>query len=73
MTLIELPDQHAAVLRSKAASLGLTLEEWLKSLAENDVRQIGSSPKGRYKLDDLLAQSEDREWLDSPPAGREAI
>jgi uncharacterized protein (DUF433 family) len=34
MTLIELPDDQAAALKAKAAAQGLTLEVWLKKLAE---------------------------------------
>ena len=34
MTVIELPDQQAAALQAKAAALGLTLEAWLKQLAD---------------------------------------
>lgn len=33
MTLIELPDEHAAALRAKAAAAGLSLEDWLNQLA----------------------------------------
>ena len=36
MTLIELPDEQAAVLNAKAASQGLTLRAWLSKLAENE-------------------------------------
>ena len=34
MTVIELPDEQAAVLKAKAAAAGLTLEAWLQKLAE---------------------------------------
>jgi hypothetical protein len=34
MTSIKLPDQQAAALHAKAAALGLTLEAWLKQLAD---------------------------------------
>ena len=33
MTVIELPDEQAAALASKAAAAGRTLEAWLKKLA----------------------------------------
>ncbi len=33
MTVIELPDEHAAALRAEAAAVGLTLEAWLQKLA----------------------------------------
>jgi hypothetical protein len=36
MTVIELPDEQAAALRAKAEAQGLTLEDWLKRLAEED-------------------------------------
>jgi len=36
MTVIELPDQQAAALKAKAAARGLTLEEWLKKLADEE-------------------------------------
>jgi len=34
MTVIELPDEQVAALKAKAAAAGLTLEAWLKRLAE---------------------------------------
>jgi plasmid stability protein len=34
MTVIELPDQQAAVLKARAAAQGLSLEAWLKDLAD---------------------------------------
>jgi len=33
MTVIEIPDEHAAALKAKAAAAGLTLEAWLSKLA----------------------------------------
>ena len=36
MAMIELPDEHAAALKAKAAAAGLTLEEWLQKLAEQE-------------------------------------
>jgi hypothetical protein len=36
MTVIELPDQQAAALKAKAAAQGMTLEAWLKRLADED-------------------------------------
>ena len=36
MTVIELPDQQAAALKAKAAAQGLTLEAWLKRLADEE-------------------------------------
>jgi hypothetical protein len=37
MAVIELPDEQAAALKAKAAAAGLTLEAWLKKLAEEEV------------------------------------
>ena len=36
MALIELPDQLAASLQAKAGAQGLTLEAWLKGLADEE-------------------------------------
>ncbi len=36
MTVIELPDQQAEALKARAAARGLTLEEWLKQLADEE-------------------------------------
>jgi plasmid stability protein len=44
MTVIELPDQQAAALKARAAAQGLTLEAWLKHLAE---AEDASSPAPR--------------------------
>jgi hypothetical protein len=41
MTVIELPDQQAAALKAKAAAQGLTLEAWLKQLADEEASLIG--------------------------------
>ena len=43
MTVIELPDDQAAALKAKAAAQGLTLEAWLKKLAE-DAMPAGERP-----------------------------
>ena len=40
MTVIELPDQQAAALKARAAAKGLTLEEWLKQLADEEAFSI---------------------------------
>jgi hypothetical protein len=46
MTLIELPDQQAAALKARAAAQGLTLEAWLKNLADEETSSEGpSSPQ----------------------------
>jgi len=34
MTVIEIPDEQAEALKARAAAQGLTLEAWLKRLAE---------------------------------------
>lgn len=81
MAMIELSDDHAAALTAKAAAQGLTLQNWLGKLAEPETLNDQSEPrKGRYRLDDLMAQCdlnvpltpEDRAWLDTPAVGREA-
>jgi hypothetical protein len=41
MTVIELPDQQVAALKAKAAAQGLTLEAWLKRLADEEAFSIG--------------------------------
>ena len=37
MTTIELPDEQAAALRAKAAAQGLSLEAWLRKLAQDEI------------------------------------
>lgn len=79
MTLLQIPDEQAAALKARAAEQGLTLDDWLKKLAGMEV--MSSKREGKYRLADLIAQcdstaplsDEDREWLDSPSAGREAL
>jgi antitoxin component of MazEF toxin-antitoxin module len=73
---IDLPDEQAAVLRAKAAAQGLTLERWIRKLADQE-----APPKMRYNLSELVRQcnmqaapsAEDQEWLDAPAEGREAL
>ena len=81
MTMIELSDEQAAALAAKAAAQGLTLQVWLGKLAAMETTTIqGRLRKGRYKLDELMAQcnvnaplsAEARVWLDAPAVGREA-
>jgi plasmid stability protein len=36
MTVIEIPDEQAEALKARAAAEGLTLEAWLKRLAEEE-------------------------------------
>jgi plasmid stability protein len=45
MTVIELPDQQAAALKAKAAAQGLTLEAWLKKLADEASSTAPRSPR----------------------------
>lgn len=46
MTVIELPDRQADALRAKAAARGLTLEAWLKLLAEEETSAgVARSPQ----------------------------
>jgi hypothetical protein len=40
MTIIELPDQQAAAPKARAAAQGLTLEAWLKHLADEEAFSI---------------------------------
>ena len=73
MTIIEIPDDQAAILKARAAARGLTLEAWL--------RQIAEAPPSQYRLEELLAgcdaaapqSGDDREWLEAPPVGREVF
>ena len=82
MISIQLPDEQAAALTAKAAALGLTLEDWLRSLATTEAPTGPARPrKGRYSLAELTAQcdpnapasAEDSAWLEAPAVGREAL
>ena len=74
---IELPDEQAAALKAKAAAEGVSLEDWFRRRADQEIRPR----KGRYTLAELVEQcdpnaplsAEDREWMDSPAVGREAL
>src|SRR5690242_16797415 len=74
---IELPDEQAAALKAKAAAEGMTVEDWLRRRVDQETRR----GKGRYSLAELVDKcdpsaplsDEDREWLDSPSVGREAL
>jgi hypothetical protein len=78
MVAIQLSDEQAAALHAKAMAQGLTLEAWLQKLAGIDEGRGSSKP--RYKLSELMSKcdsdaplsQEDREWLETPPIGREA-
>jgi hypothetical protein len=41
MTVIELPDEQAAVLKAKAAAEGLSLVEWIQQLAQQPLPLSG--------------------------------
>lgn len=79
---IELPDEQAAALKAKAATDGLTLEDWFQKLARQEASTGQPRPrKGRYSLAELMVQcdtnaplsAEDRDWMDAPAVGREAL
>ena len=65
---IELPDDQVAVLTAKAAAEGLSIEEWLRRRADQEIRPR----KGRYTLAELVDQcdpqtplsAEEHEWMD---------
>jgi hypothetical protein len=52
VTVIEIPDDQAAVLKAKAAAQGLTLEAWFKKLADEGAdasdRQRSAPRTGRH-------------------------
>lgn len=50
MTVIELPDEQAAVLRAKAAAQGLSLKAWLGKLAEDETGPRAKPLKSAYGL-----------------------
>jgi len=56
MTVIELPDEQAAVLKAKAAAEGLSLEAWLQKLAEQE--RPASHPH-RHIADVILENMQD--------------
>lgn len=53
MTVVEIPDEQAAVLKAKAALLGLTLEGWIRKQAEE---VAGGKPKPKKSAYGLLAK-----------------
>lgn len=77
MTVIELPDQQAEVLKARVAAEGLTLDAWVRK--QLGVEPVVGRPR-KYNLADLVARcdpnaplsDEDRAWLDAPSVGREA-
>jgi hypothetical protein len=56
MTVIELPDEKAAVLKAKAAAEGLSLEDWLQKLAQEERPAI---PPDRHIADVILENMRD--------------
>ena len=56
MTVIELPDEQAAVLKAKAAAEGLSLEAWLQKLAEQE--RPGTRPR-RHIADVIVENMQD--------------
>ncbi|MDX1983316.1 MAG: hypothetical protein SFV51_23800 [Bryobacteraceae bacterium] len=40
MTMIELPDEQVVALKAKAAAQGLSLEAWLRRLAEEEASPL---------------------------------
>ena len=58
MTLIELPDQQAAALKAKAAAQGLTLEAWLKKLADEEAPS--SAPRSPQEAAARILQLQQR-------------
>ena len=56
MTVIELPDEQAAMLKAKAAAEGLSLEAWLQKLAQEE-RPAG--PPQRHIADVILENMRD--------------
>src|SRR5665811_1278358 len=81
MAVIELPDDQAAPLKTKAAAQGLTLEAGFEKLSGVAVPTSQPGPRrSRYSLAELMAQcdansplsAEDHAWIDAPAIGREA-
>lgn len=53
MTVIELPDEQAAVLKAKANAAGLTLEAWLKRLADSE-RELSPAERPLQTAADIV-------------------
>ncbi len=74
---IELADDQAAALRAKAATDGLSIEDWLRRRIDQEILRR----KNRYTIAELVEQcdpqaplsAEDREWLGSHAIGRELL
>jgi hypothetical protein len=52
MTTIELSDEQAAALKAKAAAAGLSLEDWLQKLADEDV-----ATRPRQHIADVICEN----------------
>lgn len=50
MTMIEIPDSQAAILKAKAAAEGLTLQTWLSKLAAEETKAPLKPKKSGYGL-----------------------
>jgi plasmid stability protein len=50
MTVIEIPDDQAAALKARAAAEGLSLQAWIKKLAESGVAASDKPLKSAYGL-----------------------
>jgi len=62
MTLtIELSNEHASALQAKAAAEGLSLEEWLRKLAEQE--PLAAGPPQRRRIWEVIAEN----MKDVPP------
>jgi len=59
MTVIELPDDQAAALKAKASAVGLTLEAWLKQLADAEERPREATQPLRHIADMILENMKD--------------
>ena len=44
MTIIEIPDEQAVALKARAAAEGLSLEGWLKKLADEEANRTPQKP-----------------------------
>jgi hypothetical protein len=50
MTVIEISDDQAAILKAKAAAQGLTLKAWLEKLAEEGMEAKAKRKKSAFGL-----------------------
>jgi hypothetical protein len=58
MTIIELPDQQAEALKARAAAQGLTLEAWLKHLADEEAFPV--APRSPREAESRILQLQKR-------------